>query len=183
GATPDDHPGGLVVSPQGDQVTEQGVQVDTRIAVRLNVRVPGEIVPALAVRNGAASFAFTPVPFGTSSTTVRYEVVNSGNVKVVGMPRLRVTGPFGIALAEIEADQTHEVLPGGSFTVESVVDGVAPWVLNTATVDVEMAAAPGPATELPLVSSTARTVYPAVPWTGLAALAVLVAGAWFVIRT
>lgn len=174
GATPGDHPGGLVVSPVRTQVTADGVQVDTRVAVRLNVRVAGEVTPALEVRDVGASYAFTPVPFAPAPVTVRYDVVNTGNVKVVGVPRLRITGPFGIRLAEVAAEQTHEVLPGDAFTVETVVDSVAPWLVDIATVDVEMVAAPGPTTEIPLVSSTARTTFAAVPWTGLALLAVVV---------
>lgn len=181
GAGPGDHPGGLVVSPLRGQVTNDGVVVDTRVAVRLNVRVPGEVLAALDVRDMGASYAFTAMPFGSSSATVHYEVVNTGNVKVVGVPRLRITGPLGIGLAEVDADQTQEVLPGDSFTVTSTVDGVAPLMLATATVDVAMTAAPGPDTELPAVSSTGHATFAAVSWTGLAALVVLAAAVWMVV--
>lgn len=181
GATPGDHPGGIVVSPLRGQVTNDGVVVDTRVAVRLNVRVPGEVVAALDVRDMGASYAFTAVPFGSSSATVHYEVVNTGNVKVIGVPRLRITGPLGIGLAELDADQTQEVLPGDSFTVSSTVDGVAPWMLATATVDVSMTAAPGPDTELPAVSSTGHATFAAVSWTGLAAIVVAVVVVWLLV--
>lgn len=181
GAAPGDHPGGVVVSPLRGQVTSDGVVVDTRVAVRLNVRVPGEITAALDVRDASATFGFTAVPFASAPATIAYEVVNSGNVKVVGEPRLRVTGPFGITLADVEAETTHEVLPGDSFTVSTEVPGIAPLLLATAVIDVEMAAAPGPATDLPLVTSSARVMFPAIPWTGLAVLAALALIAWFVV--
>ena len=182
-ATPGDHPGGLVVSPVQAQVTEAGVVVDTRVAVRLNVRVAGELTPALDVRSVAGSFDGGLVPFSGGPMTVTYEVVNSGNVKVVGVPRLRVTGLFGTELATLDGGETREVLPGDSFTVTSVLDDVAPMGLTTAVVDVEMAAAPGPATEIPLVSSTGRATVLAVPWTGLALVAIVGIVAWLVVRT
>ena len=181
-ATPGDHPGGLVVSPVRDQVTDAGVVVDTRVAVRLNVRVAGEVTAALEVRSVNGSYGFTAVPFGGAPTTVSYEVVNTGNVKVVGVPRLRVTGPFGMTLAEVDAEDLREVLPGDSFTVTTVLDGVAPLVVLTAVVDVEMAAAPGPATDIPLVSSTGRSMVLAVSWTGLVLVLALAVTVWVLLR-
>lgn len=138
-ATPGDHPGGVVVSPVRLQEADNGVVVDTRIAVRLAVRVAGEIAPALEVRGLTASFAGSWVPFGSGSATITYEVVNTGNVMVTGEPRIRVTGPFGVTLAEVDADETRQVLPGDSFTVTTELADVEPLVLNTAVVDVTMA--------------------------------------------
>ena len=181
-AVPGDHAGGIVVSPVRTRTTDEGVVVDTRIAVRLSVRVAGELAPALEVRSVNGSFATTLVPFGSSDTTVTYEVVNTGNVMVVGVPRVRLTGPFGITMAEVEPDDTRQVLPGESFTVTTEIAGVAPLVLVTATVDVEMAAAPGPDTEIPLVSSTARATFPAIPWTGLVLVLLLAAGIRYLVR-
>lgn len=181
-ATPGDHPGGIVVSPVRPQPDASGVVVDTRVAVRLNVRVPGEVTAALDIRSLGASYGFSAVPFGSADATLRYEVVNTGNVKVVGVPRVRITGPFGVTLAEVEADKTREVLPGDSFEVSTTLSGIAPLVYDTATVDVSMTAAPGPDTEIPAVSATARTSFIAVPWTGLALLVVLGVAAWFAVR-
>ncbi|WP_448062570.1 WxL protein peptidoglycan domain-containing protein [Cellulomonas hominis] len=181
GATPGDHPAGIVVSPaQPDQTG--GVLVDTRVAVRLNVRVPGELAPALTVRGVDASFGGNAVPFGSGPTTVSYEVVNTGNVKIIGQPRVRITGPFGMELTEIRADDTREVLPGQSFTVTTELPGVAPVAIARAVVDVDMAAAPGPETEIPLVSSTASTTFAAMPWTGLAVVLVIALVIWWLIR-
>ncbi len=181
GAAPGDHPAGIVVSPaQPDQTS--GVLVDTRVAVRLNVRVPGELTPALTVRSVDASFGGNAVPFGSAPTTVSYEVVNTGNVKIVGQPRVRVTGPFGVELAEVRADDTREVLPGQSFTVTTELPGVAPVAVARAVVDVDMAAAPGPETEIPLVSSTASATFAAMPWTGLAVVVVVALVIWWLIR-
>ena len=182
GATPGDHPGGVVVSPVRAQVTDAGVVVDTRVAVRLNVRVPGEVTPVLEVRDVTGSYGFAAVPFSSAPATVTYEVVNTGNVKVVGVPRVRITGPFGMPLAEVDAEETHEVLPGDSFMVTTTLRGVAPVGWATAVVDVEMAAAPGPDTEIPLVSGTARTTVLAISWTTLAAVIVLVLVVWLVGR-
>jgi hypothetical protein len=183
GATPGDHPGGLVVSPVQTQTTDGGVVVDTRVAVRLNVRVSGAISAVLTVKQVGISYDFTAVPFGKAPATVTYDVTNTGNVKVIGVPRVRITGPFGVSLGTVDADQTHEVLPGKSFTVTTVIPAVAALVVDTATVDVAMTAAPGPATDLPLVSSTGKTTFLAVPWTGLALILVVLAGIWIGVRT
>ena len=182
GAAPGDHPGGVVVSPVQAQVTEAGVVVDTRVAVRLNVRVPGELAPALDVRQVSATFGRELMPFAPAPATVTYEVVNTGNVKIIGVPRVRLAGPFGMRLADVEGDETREVLPGESFTVTSVLEGVAPVGLATAVVDVDMKAAPGPATEIPLVSSTARATVLVVSWTGLAVVLLVALGAVVVVR-
>lgn len=182
GATPGDHPGGVVVSLDAPQVGADGVTLDTRVAVRLNVRVAGEITPALVVRLVTASSAGTWVPFGGSTTTVRYEVANTGNVKIVGQPRVRVTGPFGIRLATRGATDTQEILPGRSFTVESTLPGVVPLGVLTAVVDVDMAAAPGAKTEIPLVSTTASATFVAVSWTALALVVGFALLVWYVVR-
>ena len=182
GAAPGDHPGGVAVSPANPTPDAQGVVVDTRVAVRLNVRVSGELTPALTVRGVQASYGSTWMPFGAAPTTLHYDVSNTGNVKIVGKPRVRVTGPFGVRLAQVEADTTREILPGQTITVESVVRGVEPMVLATAVIDVDMAAAPGPDTEIPLVSTSARSTFFAVSWTGLAVIALAAAVVWFVVR-
>lgn len=182
GAAPGDHPGGIAVSVANPTPDAQGVVVDTRVAVRLNLRVSGGLTPALTVRGVHASYGSTWMPFGAAPTTVRYDVSNTGNVKIIGKPRARITGPFGVRLAQVEADSTREILPGQTITVESVVPGVEPLVLATAVIDVDMAAAPGPDTQIPLVSTSARSTFLAVSWTGLAVLAAVAGAAWFVVR-
>ena len=163
-------------------MTDAGVLVDTRVAVRLNVRVPGELSPALEVHEVTGSYAFSAVPFASAPATVSYQVTNTGNVKVIGVPRVRISGPFGINLATVEADRTREVLPGDSFTVTTTVTGVRPVGWTTAVVDVDMTAAPGPDTTIPLVSSTARATVVAISWTGLLLVLLLVATVWFLVR-
>jgi hypothetical protein len=182
GAAPGDHPGGIAVSIANPAPDAQGVVVDTRVAVRLNLRVSGELTPALTVRGVHASYGSTWLPFGGAPTTLHYDVSNTGNVKIIGKPRARITGPFGVRLAQVEADSTREILPGQTITVESVVPGVEPLVLATAVIDVDMAAAPGPDTEIPLVSTSARSTFLAVSWTGLAVLALVAGAAWLVVR-
>ncbi|MEZ0449007.1 WxL protein peptidoglycan domain-containing protein [Cellulomonas sp. ICMP 17802] len=181
-ATPGDHPGGVVVSLASPTANADGVVLDTRVAVRLNVRVSGDVTPRLEVRDVGATWAGSWVPFGFAPATVSYAVANTGNVKIVGKPRLRITGPFGVHLVTTRPGATQEVLPGQSFTVRSVLPAVLPLGLLTAVVDVEMEAAPGPQTDIPLVSSTSRTAVVAVPWTGLALVLLVALGVWTVLR-
>lgn len=182
GATPGDHAGGLVVSPTQPTVTDDGLRIDSRVVVRLGVRVAGELTPALDVRGVAASYGSTLLPFDKGAATVRYELVNSGNVKIVGTPRVRVAGPFGLGRVDVAPGDTQEVLPGQSFIVETRVEGVLPFVAMTATVDVAMGAAVGPQTELPLTSSTGRAMFLAVSWTGLLVMLVVVGAVVLVVR-
>ena len=146
----------MVVSRAVPKSDAQGVLLYTRVAVRLSVRVAGALAPALTVQDVHVEYTPSLVPFGPSDADLRYTVKNTGNVTVLGEPRVRITGPFGITLATKQAQATREVLPGQSFTVRTALGGVAPALLDTAVVDVKMAAAPGPDTTIPLVSSTAR---------------------------
>ncbi|WP_421742191.1 WxL protein peptidoglycan domain-containing protein [Cellulomonas sp.] len=180
GAAPGDHAGGIVVSQAGPP--EDGVVVDARVAVRLGVRVAGALAPALEVRALTASYSGTFASFAPGKAVVRYTLVNTGNVKVVGSPRLRVSGPFGIGRVELAPGNTQEVLPGQSFVVESEIGSVPPLLAMTATADVAMSAAPGPQTEIPLVSSTGRTLFVAVPWAVLLLLVLIAAAVVVVVR-
>lgn len=181
-ALPGDHPGGLVVSPVRPEVSADGVVVDTRVAARLNVRVSGEIAPALDVRDVRVRYAPALTPFAPSPATVRFTLVNTGNVKVAAAPRVRVTGPLGVRLGGVDDVPVHEVVPGGEVTVETVLPRVAPAVVATAVVDVRLEAAAGPETEMPLVSTTGSGWTFAVSWTGLAVLVALAAAGWVVVR-
>lgn len=182
GATPGDHAAGVVVSRAVPQADQQGVILDTRVAVRLSVRVAGALAPALSVRDVHVAYAPSWVPFGPSDADVTYTVRNDGNVTVLGEPRVRITGPFGTTLAVKEPGATREVLPGQSFEVRTSLGAVEPALVDTAVVDVSMAAAPGPDTQVPLVSSTARSTFAAVPWSGLGLVVVLVGAVWWWLR-
>lgn len=172
-AAPGDHAAGIVVSRAQPAPDAKGVLVDSRVAVRLSVRVAGALAPRLDVEDVHVGYTPSWVPFGAATAHVSYRVHNRGNVTVVGQPRLRVDGPFGTVLSRLDPQATHEVLPGQSFTVQTALPGVAPALVGTAVVDVKTAAAPGPATQIPLVSSTARARFAAVPSTGLVLLVLL----------
>lgn len=181
-ATPGDHVGGLVVSPEKPQETSEGVLLDTRVAVRLSVRVSGEISASLQVRDVTATFDGSAVPFATGTAAVTYTVVNTGNVTVVARPRVRISAPFGVRLGRTAHGEELSVVPGGTFTLTTAVPDVAPALLDRAVVDVTTAAVPGIETDLPLVSVTAGASFLAVSWTGLAAAAVLLALVVAVVR-
>lgn len=181
GVVPGDHAGGIVVSLAKPQANDQGVVMDERVALRLNVRVPGTLTPTLTVSNVHASQDISVMPFGRTKVTVTYDVKNTGNVKIVGAPRVRLTGPFGAALASFpatgaDASQAHtgEILPGQGFTAQQVFDDVPALGFGRAVVDLDMTAAPGPQTQIPLVSSTGSASYVAVPLTGLALVVIVV---------
>lgn len=101
GATPGDHAAGVVVSRAQPASDAKGVLIDSRVAVRLSVRVAGALTPALEVEDVHVTYTPSWVPFAGSDAHVSYRVHNKGNVTVVGEPRLRVDGPFGTVLGRL----------------------------------------------------------------------------------
>lgn len=108
-ATPGDHPAGIVVgvgSAEGD-----GVSVQTRVGVRLHLRVTGDVAAGLELEQVGASFTPSWNPFAPGTLTVDYRIGNTGNVRVGSADRVTATGPFAIAPTSGAAEPVHELLP------------------------------------------------------------------------
>lgn len=123
-ATPGDHAGGIVVSL--GPTASPGVDVDSRVAVRVYLRIPGHLRPRLAV--GPVSVHYKPAgsPFGHGSATVSYTVTNPGNIRLQAHAKITVTGPFGNTLATLPARDLPEILPGQSATFTAAFPRVFP---------------------------------------------------------
>ncbi|MGW6194740.1 WxL protein peptidoglycan domain-containing protein [Kribbella sp. NPDC055110] len=132
-ATAGDHLGGIITS-----LTQAG-EVDRRLAIRIRVRVSGELKPSVTVDDVKLRYSGT---FGKSDAIVTYTVRNTGNAIVSARPSASVTGLFGTAQAE--ADDTPPLLPGESWTVSTTVHGVDPSLRLT-----------GKVTLLPLITDAA----------------------------
>jgi hypothetical protein len=113
-AAPGDHPAGVVAELVPD--TAGGVQVASRVGVRVHLRVAGQVVADLGPDDVRASYSPSWNPFSRGSVTVRFDVVNQGNVRVGGDSVVSLTGPAGLAAASTTATQ-REVLPGESAAV------------------------------------------------------------------
>ncbi|WP_104138681.1 DUF916 domain-containing protein [Cryobacterium sp. Y62] len=176
-ASPGDHAGGIVVSalsPSGQ------ISLDRRVAIRLYVRVKGELQAGLTISSIASSYQAELNPFsGTTALTVTLN--NTGNVALGATTVSRVRGIFGIPLSTTSREEIPEMLPGSTRTLTMTVPGVGPWVyLNaqinlSATIDAQ-AINPG---VLPTASRETDLIV--VPWGALIIL--LLAGlAWFMVR-
>ncbi len=181
-ATPGDYAGGVLTSlVQQDQ--SAGITVDRRLGIRVDLRVGGELRPALAVEDVALDYSGTLNPAGPGDATVTYTVHNTGNVALSTQQAVSVTGPFGWLRADAgDVPTSPELLPGERWTVSVPVDGAFPAVRLGAEVAVTplLTDASGSTSALDPVRATAHGW--AVPWTLLAIVVLLAAGAVLVPR-
>jgi uncharacterized membrane protein len=174
-ATPGDYLGGIITS-----LTQAGagntMNVDRRLALRVQLRVGGDLEPGLTVEDLHVSYDGTANPFGSSDATVDYTIHNTGNAILSAQQAVSVSGPFG--LFDVDAAEIRdapELLPGEEWHVSVPVDGVRPAMRLSATVTLTplMTDAAGSISPLETVETTAHTW--AVPWVLLVLLVVVVA--------
>jgi hypothetical protein len=175
-ATPGDYAGAVITSlTQPDDTA--GITVDRRLGIRVDLRVGGELAPALAVEDVHVTYSGTPNPVGTGDATVTYTLHNTGNTVMSAQQAVAVSGPFGWFRARADdVPAAPDLLPGESWDVSVPVAGVAPSVRLGADVSVVpvMTDAAGSTSALGTEHATAGTW--AVPWAALVVV-LLVAGA------
>jgi len=175
-ATPGDYAGGVVTSlAQPDAA--QGITVDRRLGIRVNLRVGGELAPSLAVEDVHVGHTGTLNPVAGGDAAVTYTLHNTGNAVLSAYQSVAVSGPFGVLRVDAGAvDAPPQLLPGERWTVSVPVRGVRPTVRLDADVTVTptLTDASGSTSSLTPVTATAGTW--AVPWVQLV-IVLLVAGA------
>lgn len=139
-ATPGDHPGGIVagITRTGDQAEGPQVGVNTRVGVRIHLRVEGEITPAFAFTDVSTRYEMSWNPFAPGRLHVEYTVANEGNVRLKSIQQFTALGPFGLPTgAEGPSGtviaQQREILPGQTAKVEEVLESTWPLGLITTT--------------------------------------------------
>lgn len=174
-ATPGDHVGGIITSlTQADST--QGINVDRRLAIKIKLRVGGELAPQLAVENLHTGYSGTANPFGSGDATVTYTVHNTGNTILSAQQAVSISGPFGWWPARAgDIPATPQLLPGESWQVSVPVHGVAPALslATTVTLTPVLVDASGTTTLLDPIEATAHRA--AIPWTLLALIVALAA--------
>ena len=172
-AAPGDHVGGLVVS-LADSSGGDRVNVDTRVALRVYLRVPGLLRPLLATSNVTSSFQAVTNPFGKGKVTVRYTVNNPGNIRLRGRVTITVKSVFGTTLAKATPPDIPELLPGGRVTFTAEVSQVFP----AGPLTVQIGLAPYPDPQQPVgqnvVSASASGYTWAISWTLLSLIVFVV---------
>jgi hypothetical protein len=186
-ATPGDHTGGVAAAVSVTNRSSKGTSVveNYRIAVPLELRVPGALHAALQVQSISTGFSDPINPFGTGSATISYSVANTGNVRLTGTHSVTVTGPFGQKVT-IKQPNLPDVLPGDSIRYTAVVPNLFPAGPMTAKVDVT----PGwPPRSQPLQTVASPTSSSAglfaMPWSLLGLLVLIIGlgvGGWYLLR-
>jgi hypothetical protein len=186
-ATPGDHTGAMVAAVGVTRKNAAGENVveNYRVAVPLELRVPGALKAGLQVQSISTGFSDPLNPFGTGSATVSYTLTNTGNVRQSGTPTVKITGPFG-QTATVHPAKLPVVLPGDSVRVAATIPGLFPAGPMTANVDVK---AGWPKGTIPLAQAVADATGTAslfaFPWSLLGLILLLVAigvGVWFYLR-
>ncbi|ACZ31785.1 hypothetical protein Xcel_2771 [Xylanimonas cellulosilytica DSM 15894] len=178
-ATPGDHVGAIVTSRTQ---AEQSADVETRLGVRVFVRVTGELTPSLTITDAHVDYDGTPNPFGTGDATVTYTVHNDGNVRLGAGQQVHLAGPFGWFGHDAQAADVPELLPGESWQVSVPVAGVVPAFRVAAHVvlSAELPDVAGLTPGLAPIEATATGA--AVPWALIALIVLIGAATWFGLR-
>ncbi|MEZ0093430.1 WxL protein peptidoglycan domain-containing protein [Streptacidiphilus sp. EB129] len=162
GALPGDHPGAIVaLDTTADSTTSSGnvaVGVHRAVGARIYLRVSGPTVPALSVENVHIDRSAPLIPgLGGSTATVRYTLVNRGNVTVHPKIALKATGWLGGTVLSTSArDAGIDLLPGQQVQLS------APWPNAPQFDHVTLTLT---ATGVGLdVTATASAGFTAVPW-------------------
>jgi hypothetical protein len=174
-ATPGDHTGALVASVGVPKKNAAGVIVtqNYRIAVPIELRVPGALHAGLQVQSISTGFNDPINPFASGSASISYTVANTGNVRQSGQQLVKVTGPFGQS-GFVKPPIMPTILPGDSIRVTVTIPGLFPDGPMSASVDVK----PGwPRLTIPLSHAAPETTVSAslfaIPWSLLGFIVLL----------
>ncbi|MGK2947747.1 MAG: WxL protein peptidoglycan domain-containing protein [Acidimicrobiales bacterium] len=182
-AEPGDHAGAILATDSDlgsidPESTDPNLTVRQRVGARVYVRVGGPVTPALRidrldVEHSTPSFA---VPFfaNDGDAIVRWEVSNTGNIRLTPSAVVEVKGLFGRTIKRLPAAELPELLPGSNYVGATTITGLP--VLERITVELTITS-----TETEVVGTSS---YWAVPWRFVLLVLVLVAGvvAWRMIR-
>jgi hypothetical protein len=175
-ATPGDHTGAMVAAVSVLRKNSQGAVITEtyRIAVPIEVRVPGVLHATFTIQSVSTGFSAPLNPFGTGTASVSYSVVNTGNVRLTGSQLVTVTGPFGQS-AGVRPPNLPTVLPGDSLRVSASIPGLFPDGPMTAAIDVQAAWPKGsiPLSALPANATGSASLF-AFPWSLLGLILLLV---------
>jgi len=175
-AQPGDHTAGIVASflAPGKDAKGNAIQLNSRVGQRVYLRVRGPLQPAVALEGLSAGYR-AGGPFGQGTSSIRFTVRNSGNVRVSGTPNVRVSGLFSDADVR-SLPPMPELLPGNSVTLSGTAQGLFPLDRDSAEVRVEPKSAVSAAD--PQLSPVVQSVgFWAVSWPLAAVIIVLVAAA------
>lgn len=169
--SPGDHFGGIAAVLYSQSTGDQAVRLEQRVVTRLYLRVSGAEHPRLSIRDLTVDFHDRLLSLGVGSATVRYRVVNTGNIKLGAHQQVVVGGWIGPDRTTRPTD-VPLLFPGGSVTVTAVIKDVWPIIPDSARVQllpVHLQGDPSPA----LGRVEEARFFWAVPWGPLLLLLLL----------
>ncbi|MFG1817385.1 WxL protein peptidoglycan domain-containing protein [Kribbella sp. NPDC049174] len=161
-AKPGDHLGGIVTS------LKRGTDVDRRLAIRIRLRVSGDLKPSLSVDDLKVRYT------GNRNATVTYTVHNNGNAILAARPSTSVAGPFGSWRVESGQEDSPQLLPGETWKTSTQVHGVTPALRLTGTVTLTPLLTDAAGSTGPLNPIASTTHAWSIPWWVIPALVALV---------
>lgn len=173
-AAPGDHVAGLVTSLVLDGGVDGEVAVERRLGVRVYLRVGGPLRPEITFRSLDVAYRSSWNPFAPGSMAVRYEVENTGNVRLRARRRAEAAGVLG-ATATAEGVDMPELLPGNTYELTQELVGVWPALGTEVQVTLEPYDPIAPSADRAPASAVARTTTTLWPVATVVALVVLVA--------
>jgi hypothetical protein len=144
-AEPGDHVGAVLTSlTAAGQAGENAPALDLeqRLAVRVYVRVQGQIRAGLTVTDVRARFVPGGV-FGPGKVDVTYTLTNNGNVRFGVEPSVRGAGPFGASAVTADGTKIDELLPHSSVQQKVTLERVWPFLFENVTVSATAVSALG----------------------------------------
>lgn len=139
-AAPGDHAGAIVaaVTATADTGNGQLINVERRTGTRLYLQVNGPLTAKLAIADSDVDASYDHAVNSLSGAAdVSFRVENRGNVRLGGVPRLTVAGPFGLGGTTVELPEISQLLPGEDITVTTRVEGVPALLLMKASLTIE----------------------------------------------
>lgn len=147
GAEPGDYAGAMVMSLLAGDASGKGeakkgendspVAVEHRVALKMMLRVPGQIRPGLEVEDLRADWDGAWSPTGRGDVRVSYTVKNTGNVRLNADPTITLDRSLGLGAVTVKGQQVQDLLPGGEIAVEQVVPDVVSIAPLTAKVSLQ----------------------------------------------
>lgn len=174
-ATPGDHSGGILTSLSAAAGDDSTVRLDRRLALRMHVRVSGELVPGLTVSDLRVDRQGSANPLAGDTLVIRYLLTNSGNTRLLPTDAVAVSGLIGgEQVVDVSGTEPVEVLAGSSLEREITVTGVQSW--GRADVRVQAQGTTVGSGSGAVVTAEADTRVIAIPWAPLVLLVLLIGG-------
>jgi hypothetical protein len=171
-AEPGDHAGAiLAVDLDAGNIdpntAPEGVTLDVRqrVGARIYVRVGGEISPALRIDE-------LEVDRSGPGAVVRWEITNTGNIRLSPTAEVRVTGFLGRTLRTVPAQQLAEMLPGANLVGGADLGDLPSYERLTARLVLK-------AEEVEVEGTTAFGSY---PWAAIAGVVLFLVALRFIVR-